>query len=162
MNTTGFTIWILFALFGCLFLGIAFPANSDGFKVEYAMEFGYQPVGTVVMYKQPSWRTPDFAHFSGSFYTDLEIMVGIAGINTLGFYVGGGVRTEMWGLNNELSFWPHLSNYRFLASFRYGPIEIGFRHFCIHPVVPMLALIQPVEQIWEGAYEEVFIRVSNK
>ena len=116
----------------------------------FFLEFGFLPSGTMVQYEQPA-----FVQFEGDLYTDLGALVSL-----YGFYIGGGVKTYMWRDKGELSFWPHLADYRFLAGFKYGIVEIGFRHYCIHPVVPMLAWTQPA-QIWEGAYDEVFIRVSN-
>lgn len=117
----------------------------------FSLELGFLPMGTIVQYEQPA-----FVQFDGSFYTDLG-----AAVFLYGFYIGGGVKTYMWKDQGELSFWPHMADYRVLSGFRWNIFEIGWRHYCIHPVVPMLALTRP-QQIWEMAYDEVFVRISNE
>lgn len=116
----------------------------------YSMEVGFLPDAAFIMYQEP-----EIINISGSIYTDLEGVVSIGGV-----YIGGGIKTYVWA-HSAKAFWPHTTCYRFLAGFKLGILEFGFRHYCTHPVVPYLPCWQP-QQIFEGAVEELFIRASNK
>jgi len=123
----------------------------------FALELGFLPKGDLVMYD--SWLF-DVCPISYSAYTDMEAEVVI--LDT--FFAGGGVRTSIWQLttdNGDFSFFPHKAVYSFFAGARYRTFEIGFRHFCIHPVVPYFPITWP-NPIWEAAYEELYLRISNR
>ena len=75
-------------------------------------------------------------------------------------FVGGAVKTYMHGTDNY-NFWPFESDYLFKAGLRFKNLEVGFRHFCLHPVRPYEMYYQP-QGSTDGAYEEFYIRISSE
>jgi hypothetical protein len=119
----------------------------------FALEAGVLPNTSFLMYQ------PDLRYIIGAvgFYTELE-----ASIEAWGFYVGGAVRTNMWPQQEGLSFWPFQMTYRFEAGWRNQWFTLGFRHYCMHPVVPYLQLTGAPTQLYEGIYEEIYIRINAR
>jgi hypothetical protein len=119
----------------------------------FALECGLLPNTNAAMY-QPD---PRVAVEDLGFYALLE-----ATVEAYGFYVGGEMRCFFWKEQRRLSFWPERMQYGFKAGWRCEHVEFGFRHYCVHPVLPYLALTGAPKQEWELAYEEFFVRVSGK
>lgn len=119
----------------------------------FALELGVLPTGTMVLYEPDPCIAADL---SGYFYTDLEARVEVAEI----LYVGGGVRTYVRGHDSSYSYYPHDAYYRFEAGLAWRGLELFWRHYCIHPVVPLLPQ-NHTTAIWEGAYEEAGLRFSG-
>lgn len=117
----------------------------------FALELGALPSGGFLMYDPPAYQD-----WTGSGYTELSASVELA--KTL--YAGGGVRTTVLS-DGSLNFWPEGAYYYFTAGVRWKGIEIFWRHYCIHPVVPYLPLTGDVRQVWEGSYDEIGIRISG-
>jgi len=116
-----------------------------------ALEVGWMPLGDFVM-REP----PGFVSVTGSFYVDME-----ARATAFGFlFVGGEVKTFMWHYEGEYSFAPERMLYQFNAGVTWGPVEIGYRHFCTHPISVYLSW--PGKALYEGAYEEVYLRLETK
>jgi hypothetical protein len=74
-------------------------------------------------------------------------------------FIGGEIRTRMYGVKDSWTFSPFADEYTFRAGVRFGPVEMGFRHLCTHPVVPYIAS-SGVDIAYEGAYEELYVRVE--
>ena len=122
----------------------------------FELELGWMPQGDFVMYSSEPFLT--WYPVSYTAYTELQAEVIM--FDTL--FAGGCIRTSVWQLQESgYTFFPHKAVYTFYAGARWGLLEVGWRHFCIHPVVPFFALIQP-EAIWEGAYDELYIRFSGR
>ena len=75
-------------------------------------------------------------------------------------FIGGALKTYMHS-TDDYSFWPFESDYLFKAGFRYKNVELGFKHFCLHPVRPYEMYYQP-QSSTDGSYEEFYIRISNE
>jgi len=93
--------------------------------------------------------------FDGSFYAQLDVEAEAWGA----VFVGGSIRTNVWRLEDGFGFWPERDLYGFRAGLRLGIVEVGFRHWCTHPVMPML--LGACDPLWEGGYEEVYLRIGN-
>ncbi|MBA7650936.1 hypothetical protein ES703_58751 [subsurface metagenome] len=121
----------------------------------FALEIGFLPCGDFVMYN--SDFLDEFYPVKYTAYTELEAEVLAWDI----LFIGGGIRTSIWQLQESgYGFFPHKAVYNFHAGARQGLLEIGWRHFCIHPVVPCFKYIKP-EAIWEGAFDMLYLRISN-
>lgn len=118
----------------------------------FALELGWMPAGDFIMYTVP----PEIYSVRCSAYTELYVEAELFGIG----FIGGGIRTSIWYNGEGYTFWPNRATYEFRAGARWGPLEIGWRHFCMHPVIPMFEYVHP-DAIWEGAYEELYLRVSS-
>lgn len=120
----------------------------------FAFEVGFLPNGDFIMYEELEWFPVQY-----SLYTDLQAEIVIGNL----LFVGGGVRTGMWYDGEGYTFFPHRSSYEFRAGLRWGMVEIGFRHNCYHPQTPFFGFgILDYRAIWEGSFEEAYLRVSNR
>lgn len=121
----------------------------------FAFEIGFLPMGTVETYDYHIISTNSLA---GDYYATLAVEAILWDF----LFIGGDVRTEMKRLAGSRDFCPHTTNYGFEAGVRLEPIEIGFRHRCIHPVVPWLRnkYSKYIDNNWEGAYEEIYLRLE--
>ena len=77
------------------------------------------------------------------------------------FFIGGAVKSYIQNDIRNHSFVPFESDYLFRAGFRFKNIEMGFRHFCLHPVRPYEMYYQP-QGSTDGSYEEFYIRIEKR
>jgi len=75
-------------------------------------------------------------------------------------FIGGAVKTYIHN-TNSYDFMPFESDYLFKGGLRFKNLELGFRHFCLHPVRPYEMYYEP-QGSTDASYEEFYIRVSNK
>jgi len=119
----------------------------------FALETGMLPNYGFVMY-EPDFQAVFAKH---SFYTYME-----ASVETYGFYVGGAMRCYFWKTTNGYDFSPYQMTFRFDAGWRNKWLEIGFRHYCMHPVMPWITNYDTPQQNWEGSYEKIFVRFEGQ
>lgn len=74
-------------------------------------------------------------------------------------FAGGEITTRMYASENRYTFYPFADEYTFRTGLRWGPVEVGFRHLCTHPVIPYIETSGADIQ-YEGSYEELYIRVE--
>lgn len=119
-----------------------------------SVELGWLPSGTLATYDVPPGTEAVLFDVTGNWYAafDAEAQAGPV-------FVGGALKTDVWSRAEDWTFWPHTAWYSVRAGFRSGPLEIGARHYCIHPVVPWLAVARPQ---WEAAYDEVYVRLTAR
>jgi len=123
----------------------------------FALELGWLPQGNFAMYNV-SDRFMKVYPVKYTAYVDMEAEVVM--FNTL--FAGGSVRTSVWQFDSDSwTYFPHKAVYGFFAGVKTRKVEVGFRHYCIHPVIPFFGCVEP-KPIWEGSYEEVYIRVTNR
>ena len=116
----------------------------------FALEIGWLPIDSLKMYEQPmSYQSGQSGYIQ--FESEIELFKHV--------FVGGSIRTYISKNKNSYDFWPTRDGYMFYTGLRYDILEIGFRHYCTHPVVPWDYQFNP---IWEGAYEEIYFRISGK
>jgi hypothetical protein len=75
-------------------------------------------------------------------------------------FVGGEVKTLMYKTLAGYDFSPERMLYGFNAGVKWGAVELGFRHFCTHPISPYTSYPGPA--LYEGGYEEVYLRLETK
>ena len=61
----------------------------------------------------------------------------------------------------KIYFNPEQMAYLFGFGWRRDNFEIGFRHYCTHPIIAYMPQYDDIDLFWEGSYEEVFIRFSG-
>ena len=76
-------------------------------------------------------------------------------------FIGGATKTYVQTKDTLTSFHPFENDYLFNAGFRFGELEIGFRHFCLHPSRPF-EIVYDYGQSTDASYEEFYIRVEVK
>jgi hypothetical protein len=115
----------------------------------FALEVGWMPMGDFIMREPTAWVTT-----AGSFYVDMDARATVAGF----LFVGGEVKTLMWKTTTGYDFSPERMLYQFNAGLAWGPAELGWRHYCTHPITPYTSYPGPAR--WEGAYEELYLRLE--
>jgi len=111
------------------------------------LEGGFMPLDDFVVYN----RLISAPQFYTNMYAELVLM------DT--FFLGAGM-TSYFKDNSDTPYMsPQRMNYLFTFGLRWEWLELGFRHTCIHPVVTLIPTPQP---LWEGAYEEIYIRAEFK
>ena len=118
-----------------------------------ALEVGWLPSGDFIMH-EPT----EYMEVAGTFYVDME-----ARATAFGFlFVGGEVKTFMWKYENgSYYFSPERMLYQFNAGLTWGSAELGWRHYCTHPMQPYLYEWKGQAK-YEGSYEEVYLRIETK
>jgi hypothetical protein len=76
------------------------------------------------------------------------------------FFVGGNINTIFFQdkINNYV---PVEMEYLFKAGFRWQGFEIGFNHFCQHPVITGMSWANILSQN-EGGYEKIYIQYEGE
>ena len=122
----------------------------------FMLEVGFLPQGDLVMYDSMALdRIYPVRNYG---YTELQVELQAFGL----VFVGGGVKTMIFNHPDQgMSFFPYGANYNVNAGLRFRGIEVGWRHYCIHPVMPWVGLVRDYEPVWEGWYEEVYFRIGT-
>ena len=118
----------------------------------FAIEVGLLPIDQTIMYQSTSRSDEAWV-----FYTTLEAEVQLFDNHA---FIGGSTEIREWKDKDAMSFWPERAGFAFNAGLRWGPVEIGFLHYCTHPVIPFEPFSNP-RVLWEGAYEKIYIRVEG-
>lgn len=74
-------------------------------------------------------------------------------------FFGGQVQTFFLDLKNEKTFDPLICDFLVFVGFRFWYIEIGFNHYCSHPLNTRIYNTVPIFNS-NRAYEEIYIRLS--
>ena len=119
----------------------------------YFLELGYSPFYQSLNVMEESSRI----NAENIYYITLDAEVVI--LDHL--FIGGAVKTYFQDQKDNYTFYPFEADYLFKAGLRFGPLEAGFRHFCLHPVRPYEMYYQP-QGSTDGAYEEFYIRISSE
>lgn len=123
-----------------------------------ALELGYFPAGDVILNQASKY----YQDSSIKGYLKLEASVYAWDV----FYVGGSMiaYTHMSAPRDGYlypDFLPHTMLYEFKSGFDFGSFELGYRHFCIHPVTPYHGADPYLYIVGEGARDEVFLRIES-
>ena len=115
------------------------------------------PQGVVDLYTNP---IPEVLTVDGSFYTDLGIEA------TWGvFFAGGSIKTPIWHIAGESTFWPTQAEYSVDAGMKWGDVRLGYMHTCYHAVVPGMGAIQwygrQIVPAWEGAQDVLYLTIGK-
>lgn len=118
----------------------------------YFLEFGYSP-----FYQSANILSDQYEYIRNEnvYYVDLDAEIVI--LDHL--FIGGTIKTYIQPNNNEQEFIPIQMNYLIKTGLRLNNIEIGFRHFCMHPV---LSIGMDIYNKSYSGYEEFYIRISSE
>jgi len=132
----------------------------------FCLELGIIPNGAFLMYdrlpieyinESPYALTSvDVLNFGNSIYTDLQFEATVLDY----LFIGGGVKILMLS-TNDYTFDPHALNYNFVFGCRIGPMEIFWRHYCMHPQMTYMYDYIPLDG-WEGMYDELGIKIEGQ
>lgn len=129
--------------------------SFNGFAIDIinsslTFEMGIIPAGHLRMY--------DFTrrvYKELSFYGDFTFKVNMFNDH---LYYGVGTKIYMWKIRESKTFKPDSVNFLFFAGFRFNEnVEIGFRHYCDHPIK---AWDNGSNTFLERWYEEIYIKLN--
>lgn len=122
----------------------------------FALEAGAVS-GTLIEYT-PDPAAPRWTLVSVPLYLTLEAEAEIHGV-----FLGGFVRTDMLAMREPLSGDPFQMTYGAAAGYRKGPVEIGWRHVCTHPIDTYAAILRDdIRPKHEGFFDQLYIRISSR
>jgi len=95
---------------------------------------------------------------------DINFSIDICYKNLL--FINGGINCFFHKKKKKLDFFPDCDMYRIAAGIRYEFMEIGYEHFCYHPVFPFSSgrdwndepLINTT--ILEGGYDKLYLKIE--
>ena len=119
----------------------------------FAVELGVMPMGNLHLF-EPAVHTVESPV---NYYADL----GVRAVLWDMLYVGGTAKTYFADVKNTYIFNPESSNFLFEAGLQRGGFSLGFRHYCFHPFLPLVGDAS-IKRIWDGGYQEAFIRFEAK
>ncbi len=122
----------------------------------YALELGFAPhYGSLnVISKQPSIIEANLTEDIGYVNFEAEVVAW----NTL--FVGGAVKTYVQSkTDTKLNYHPFESDYLFKGGLRFGGLEFGYRHLCLHPNRPY-EIVYNAQQSTDASYDEFYVRME--
>ncbi len=141
-----------------LLILLAIPLLADNLVFNYDLILAYLPLNTLFQWENSTNLILKANENPLLFYIDLNAEVVL--FDT--FFIGGNMRNDFYNKSDSLYFSPQTMRFKFFTGLRFKKIfEIGFNHFCFHPVIPYFGLhANPIVK-WEGAYEEIYIKISG-
>jgi len=121
----------------------------------YALELGLQPFGHLVMNQTNAEREDIIA--VPSLYVAMDAGVLLFDVG----YITGGIVTQFWKLDEGVFFTPDQAEYHIDIGVKWRGVSVGFRHYCIHPIVPFIGG-KALRVIWEDSYEQIYLRIAGE
>ena len=125
------------------------------------IELGILPLGALLQYDP----TPDMdlVQQSDPIFIDLDLYSELyTGIEWNHFGIAGSVRTYLRKTPFGYTFQPNSVLYGAQAWFRTDWMELGYRHYCQHPVIVRFEFIRTPHIEWESAYAELYLRIGGE
>jgi hypothetical protein len=116
----------------------------------FALEAGIAPMDLAVIYDPPTEVLT-----APVFYQQLEARVWLGEH----FFLGGSLQAQEWKVAQKMEFWPFRISYELEAGLAWGPLEIGARRYCTHPVMPLQPFYM-MKPEWEAAYWQLYLRLE--
>jgi len=120
----------------------------------FALEIGLLPEGHLSM-TDVSEYTYDLNY---SLYVQFECELQFFDM----LFIGGKIYSPFWKKYGEPGFAPDSIEYLFNGGIRFYFIEIGFRHYCKHPVLPWYNSTFSFRPVWEASIDELYIRFQGR
>ena len=110
-------------IFIILFLFVSVAGFSQILDFEYELEIGYMPLDVL--------KTTIFTDNNNSEYIKLSANILLLDL----FFIGGSMQNNFYITADSWSGVPYFSNFMFTFGIKKDGFEIGFRHYCQHPIV---------------------------
>jgi hypothetical protein len=123
----------------------------DWLVLVFALELGILPNNAWRIYDPPARVIEE-----PEFYQQLEARA----ILWDHVFAGGKMRIYDWMNAGSFGFWPNRGAFTFETGLTFRSLELGFRHYCTHPILPYLEY-NPAAVEWEGGYEEIYLRLEG-
>jgi hypothetical protein len=121
--------------------------------ITFALKLAFVPIQTNLIYPSDFsfQRCNTENYFYIDFYADIEI-------KEL-FFISGRINVPVFQYTDSFYFYPFALGSLFSAGFRYSIFELGYSHYCIHPVVPSYHMNHSIQ--YEGSHDEIYIEIKG-
>ncbi|HXK36961.1 MAG TPA: hypothetical protein VJ553_05270 [Candidatus Paceibacterota bacterium] len=125
----------------------------NGILLAAWLMLGWLPNGGLAVYDPPT-----LIDVSGSYLVELGAEASWGPV-----FAGGSMQVPVWQ-HDGFTFWPSQLVSTTDIGVEVGPIRLGWRHTCAHPVTPYLERVQWYEgQLvprWDSAYDFIYLRIG--
>jgi len=106
-----------------------------------------------------AYDPPAYINVAGSFLVELGAEVSWGPL-----FAGGSMQVPVWKDSRALNFWPSQLISTTDLGLEVGPVRLGWRHTCAHPVTPYLVGWRGGQLVprWDSAYDMVYLRIGNR
>lgn len=140
---------LLFVILLILVSGYAFCIDVIDFRM--VAEFGLIPGGQLAQYNTNQDVYPKMS-FYGDFYFETQLVNNI-------IFLGIDTKVYIWKTKEGYTFRPDYIHFMFTAGLRYKFAEIGFRHYCEHPIIAWINNNYGSSN-WERWYQEIYVKLE--
>jgi hypothetical protein len=129
--------------------------------LKFAFEFGFLPQGEIRQFNVDQSYQSTMLNLD--MYLDFQTELVFFDM----FYIGGDAKIFIVKrADNFYEFNPTSLGSLFFAGIKYNfdsdsSIDFGLRHYCQHPIIPYMYNSKP-SILWEGFYEEIYLRFEGK
>ena len=124
----------------------------------YSLTLACMPMNDMVDYSLDSIYGDYLLSNGISYYADIDLEFSTPKDH---FFIGGGFKSVFAPKENLRSFVPLRDAFDFNIGMRYNRFQLGFRHYCTHPVA-LAVHNRPNKYAIHGAYEEIYLTISNR
>ncbi len=135
-----------------LILSIGNLYAIDIIDFQLSLEIGLMPKGHLKMYE---FNTNIYRgmSFYGDFNFETQWLDNI-------LFVGIGAKIYLWKIKGTYQFRPDEIDFLFFAGVNISDsVELGYRHFCKHPIIPWINSSY-LGSIWEQALDEIYLKIT--
>lgn len=138
-----------------LFLGMGLFLTADPLTLDYGFTIAYLPLESLYQ-STGSYNASENKKLC--FYADFNTRIYFLDF----LFFGGDMRCNFYKNNIDfIYFVPDMMTFKFSTGLKFSNFEIGFNHYCLHPVIPYFNQQQNIKVLFEGAYEEIYIKFSS-
>lgn len=124
----------------------------------YSLTMAFMPRNDFIIYGNDPIYELQWSHEEKVYYTDIEVEM--ASPKDI-IFVGGSIKTVFTPKDNSYTNIPLRDAFRFYFGLRYDRFELGFRHYCTHPVA-LYIHNKANEFSIHGSYREIYLQISNR
>lgn len=120
--------------------------------ITFALKLAFVPMQSNIFPEDFSFTRSNTENY---FYTEFNIDIEIKKV----FFISGKINVPMFYLTDYFSFYPFALGSLFSTGFKYSIFEVGYSHYCIHPVIPLYFMNHSIQ--YEGVHDEIYIEIKG-
>lgn len=119
----------------------------------FALKLAFVPIQTNLLYATDF----SFERCRIKDYSYVEVNTNIEIWET--FFISGKINIPILFVKDEISFYPFALGSTFSAGMKKNIFELGFTHYCIHPVIPSFFMNHSIQ--YEGSHSEFYLEIKG-
>ena len=122
--------------------------------ITFALKLAFVPCHIDLLYSN-DYRV-DKSYTENYYYIEGFIQADLFNI----FFIRGIVNIPLLKANDDIDFFPINLGSVFSAGIYYNIFELGYTHYCIHPVIPSYYMNHAIK--YEGFHGEFYLQIKGK